>query len=141
LIGYVDVKTSAVYFHAQKTSNSVKINANIQFNLLRLNVGNAMNTSGIFVAPTSGKYFVSFSGLSSRSVLGKVELQVTTATANWYRIGQAFGSANLQTFSLQADLELAKGDQIILLLVEGAILDDARHYTNFVGQLLEEDII
>ncbi|EFX75551.1 hypothetical protein DAPPUDRAFT_323209 [Daphnia pulex] len=140
-IGYVDVKTSPVYFYAQKTSNSVKINAVIPFDLLRLNVGNALNTSGIFVTPIPGKYFFSYSGISSRSALGRVELQVKTATANWSRIGQAFGSANLQTFSLQANLELAKGDQIRLLLVEGAILDDAKHYTNFVGQLLEEDII
>ncbi|EFX70893.1 hypothetical protein DAPPUDRAFT_256560 [Daphnia pulex] len=141
MIGYIDVKTSPVYFHAQKTLNSVKINAVIPFDLLRLNVGNAMSVTGIFVTPKPGKYFFSYSGVSSKSVLGRVELQVKTVTANWLRIGQAFGSANLQTFSLQANLYLAKGDQIRLLLAEGAIFDDAKHYTNFVGQLLEEDII
>ena len=50
MIGYVDVKTSPVYFYAQKTSHSLALNAAIPFDLLILNVGNAMNTSGIFVA-------------------------------------------------------------------------------------------
>jgi hypothetical protein len=141
MIGYVDVKTSPVYFYAQKTSHSLALNAAIPFDLLILNVGNAMNTSGIFVAPTPGKYFFSYSGLSYVGVLVRVVLQVKTATANWVRIGQAFGNVGPQTFSLKANLELAKGDQIRLLLLEGGILDDENHYTNFVGQLLEEDII
>ncbi|EFX75552.1 hypothetical protein DAPPUDRAFT_107776 [Daphnia pulex] len=102
--------------------------------------GNAMNTSGIFVAPTPDKYFFSYSGLSYFGVLARVVLQVNTATANWVRIGQVFGNVGAQTFSLKANLELAKGDQIRLLLLEGGILDDENHYTNFVGQR-EEDII
>ncbi|EFX70895.1 hypothetical protein DAPPUDRAFT_256558 [Daphnia pulex] len=141
MIGYVDVQTSPVYFYAQKTSNFGTLNAAIPFDLLRLNVGNAMNTSGIFVAPKPGKYFFSYSGLSLNTALGGVELQVRTATVDWSRIGNAFGSVNFQTFSLQANLDLAKGDQIRLLLVEGTIHDTDLHFTNYVGHLLEEEII
>jgi hypothetical protein len=140
MIGYVDVKTSPVYFYAQKTFPSGTINAVVPFDLLRLNVGNAMNTSGIFVAPKPGKYFFSYSGISF-TVVSRVELKVKNATANWLGIGHAFGTATSQTFSLQANLELAEGDQIRLRLVEGVIADDASHYTNFVGHLLEEVII
>ncbi|EFX75550.1 C1q and tumor necrosis factor-related protein-like protein 3 isoform b isoform 2 [Daphnia pulex] len=141
MIGYVDVKTSPVFFYAQKTSRFTTLNSVIPFDLLRLNLGNAMNTSGIFVTPTPGKYFFSYSGLSHANLLGRVELQMWTAATDWVKIGQAFGSVSVQTFSLQANLKLAKGDQIRLLLAEGGIEDDANHYTNFVGQLLEEDII
>jgi hypothetical protein len=52
LMGYFDVKTSPVYFHAQRNSSYHKnLNAPIPFDLFRLNLRNAINTSGIFVAP------------------------------------------------------------------------------------------
>ncbi|EFX76223.1 hypothetical protein DAPPUDRAFT_249275 [Daphnia pulex] len=140
MIGYIDVQTSPVYFHAQRSSGYRILKTVIPFDLLRLNLGNTMNTSGIFVAPTSGKYFFSYSGLSLSNALGRAEMQLQTAnTANWVKIGQGYGTATFQTISLQANLELAKGDQIRLLLAEGAIYDDVSRYTNHVG--LEEKII
>ncbi|XP_046448793.1 uncharacterized protein LOC124197394 [Daphnia pulex] len=142
LIGYFDVKTSPVYFHAQRTSSyHMNLNAPIPFDLFRLNLGNAMNTNGIFVAPTSGKYLFVYSGLSEHNAIARVELQVKTDTKDWSRVGQAWGDQNAQTFSLQTTLELAKGNQIRLMLLQGAIHDHESHYTNFIGQLLEEDII
>jgi hypothetical protein len=141
MIGYVDVKTSPVYFYAQKTSNFWTLNTVIPFDFLRLNLGNAMNTNGIFVAPIPGKYFFSYSGISDNSVVGRVELQMKTATKDWFLVGQAFGSTTYQTYSLQSTLQLAKGDQIRLVLREGGIHDRELHYTNFVGQLLEEEIM
>jgi hypothetical protein len=139
MIGYVDVKTSSVHFHAQRSSSHSVINTVIPFDLLRLNFGNAMSTTGTFVAPKSGKYLFAYSGLSEGNVLARVEMQFKTATVNWTRIGQAFGHTGYQTFSLQSNLHLAKGDQVRLMLLEGAIHDNNNHYTNFVGQLLEED--
>jgi hypothetical protein len=79
--------------------------------------------------------------LSEDKSVARVKLQVKTDTADWSRVGQAWGEFGIQTFSLRSILELAKGNQIRLMLLEGAIRDHASHYTNFIGQLLEEDII
>jgi hypothetical protein len=100
-----------------------------------------MNTSGLFVAPISGKYFFAYSGLSEQNVEARVELQVKTDTADWTKVGQALGSGSYQTFSLQATLDLAKGNQIRLLLVNGQIHDNEMRYTSFVGHILEEEIV
>ena len=101
------MKTSPVYFHAQKTTNYGNVNTTIPFAILRLNVGNAMSTSGIFLAPKSGKYFFAYSGLSEGSIHANVELQMKTDTVDWTRVGLAHGEPGKQTFSLQATLELA----------------------------------
>ncbi len=141
MIGYFDVKTSPVYFHAQKSKSHTAGNTIVPFEILRLNVGNAMSTAGIFVVPKSGKYFFTYSGISEGGSHARVDLQVKTDTADWTRVGQAFGHQGHQTFSLQATLDLAKGNQIRLLLVDGQIHDIDSRYTSFVGQLLDEEIV
>jgi hypothetical protein len=98
-----------------------------------------MNTKGVFVAPTSGKYFFTFSGVSDRGSV-RLNLQLNTATVDWSRITQGIGVGEYQTFSLKSTLQLAKGDQIRLILIDGILHDHAHHFTNFVGQLLKEDI-
>ena len=101
-----------------------------------------MSTSGIFLAPKSGKYFFAYSGISEDSNV-RVELQVKTSeTANWTKVGQAHGDRGYNTFSLQAIFDLAKGNQIRLLLADGHIYEQIdNRYTNFVGHILEEEII
>jgi hypothetical protein len=142
LMGYFDVKTSPVYFHAQRNSSYHKnLNAPIPFDLFRLNLGNAMNTSGIFVAPKPGKYLFAYSGLSEDTSVARVELQVKTDTKDWSRVGQVWDDTHIKTFSSFSSLELAKGIQIRLMLLEGEIRNHESHITNFTGQLLEEDII
>jgi hypothetical protein len=64
---------------------------------------------------------------------------VKTDAADWTKVGQA--QAGHHTFTLQATLELAKGNQIRLLLVNGQIHDNEMRYTNSVGHILEEDIV
>ncbi len=92
------------------------------------------------MAPKSGKYLFVYSGISTDDSLARVEMQVKTETEDWSRIGQGWGEYKAETISIPSILELAKGNQIRLMLLEGAILDHAAHYTNFIGQLLEEDI-
>ena len=96
LIGYVDVKTSPVYFHAEKTSSYAAVGTTIPFEMFKLNVGNAINSTGVFVAPKPGTYFFSFSGLSIANAVGRVDLQMKNATADWFKIGQAFGQRHTE---------------------------------------------
>ena len=141
MIGYFDVKTSPVYFHAQKSKSHLNFNTIVTFEILRLNVGNAMSTSGIFVAPNSGKYFFAYSGLSEGSRNARVELQGKTDTADWTKDGHAYGGTGHQTYSLQATFDLAKGNQIRLMLLEGQMHANESHYTNFEGHIVEEEIV
>lgn len=140
MIGHVDVKATPVYFYAQKTKSFVTLNAVVPFELLRLNVGNAMNTNGIFVAPTPGKYLFTSSGVSEYKNV-RVELQLKTETVDWTKVTQGIGNGEFKTYSLKSTLQLAKGDQIRLIFLEGTLHDGGNHYTSFVGQLLEEDLL
>jgi hypothetical protein len=141
VIGYFDVKTSPVYFHAQKSKSHTAANTVVPFEILRLNLGGGMSTSGIFTAPKSGKYYFTCSGLSEHNVHVRVELQVKTDTADWTRVGQGFTAHAHAGYLVQTTLELAKGNQMRLMLLEGQTQDNERAYTNFIGQLIEEDII
>jgi hypothetical protein len=143
VIGYVDVKSGPVYFHAQSTTSFSIFNKEISYNLIRMNVGNAMSSSGLFVAPKSGKYFFAFSGLSSKDLHVRVEFQMKTGVNwNWIKIGQVFGQKNYQTLTIQNILQLGRGDQIRLLLQAGVLFSDTPHgpLTSFSGWLMEEDI-
>ena len=78
-----------------------------------------MSTSKLFVAPKFGKYFFAYSGVSEGSSPARVELQLKTNTADWTKVGHAYGGTGHQTYSLQATFDLAKGNQIKLMLLEG----------------------
>ncbi len=108
-----------------------------------MNVGNAMSSSGLFVAPKSGKYFFAFSGLSDRASSARVEFQMKTGDdKNWIKIGHAYGQWNFNTLAIQNILQLGKGDQIRLILQEGS-LHSGTYYgpsTTFAGWIMEEDI-
>jgi hypothetical protein len=135
------VKTSPVYFHAQRTVNYANASTTLPFEILRLNLGGGMSTSGIFVAPKTGKYFFTHSGMSDINSNVRIEMQVKTDTVDWTRITQGVGNGGFQAYSIQATVELVRGNQIRLLLGEGAAHDTQFRYTNFVGQLIEEEIV
>ena len=134
------MKTSPVYFHVQRSTVCSTPNSTLPFEILRLNLGGGMSTSGIFVAPKSAKYFFTCSGMSDVNSSVRVEMQVKTDTVDWTRITQGNGVGNYQGYSIQATMELAKGNQIRILLFDG-IAHDTFRYTNFVGQLIEEEIV
>lgn len=139
-IGYIDVKSSPVYFHAQLKKTFTSANSGVPFDTLKLNVGNTMSPStGIFTAPKTGTYFFAFSGIPEPWP-NRVALQMKTAGADWITIAEGYGAAIHGTFSVQSTTQLRQGDQIRVLLLSGGIVDWGRSQNNFVGWLLEEDI-
>ena len=62
-----------------------------------------------------------------------------SATSDWFKIAQAYGQTTYGTLTLQSTLQLTKGDQIRLILTEGAI-NDSGPFAHFVGWILEEDL-
>ena len=66
-IGFVDVKSSSVYFYVQR-SDRFYTTGIIPFEIERLNIGGAMNLkSGKFTVPRNGTYAFSFTGLAGFS--------------------------------------------------------------------------
>ncbi|EFX82184.1 hypothetical protein DAPPUDRAFT_241333 [Daphnia pulex] len=141
-IGFNDIKSSPVSFHAQRENYKVDnaVNSAVNYSLVRLNVGNALNPStGVFVAPKAGRYYFAFSGLGAFDSV-KVQLQMKVGSTDWIKIGEAYGTA-WNTMALQSTLQLTKGDQIRLFLLQGTIHDfDNNNFSNFVGYLIEEDV-
>ena len=148
LIGYVDVKSSPVYFYVQRRDNYNKTRTPIPFDYERLNVGGAMNlTSGKFTAPQDGTYAFSFTGMawfpasSSRVLLG-VAMHLN---GNWIESGLAdeAGTADqYETLSFQSTLNLKKGDEIWLEISHMSTRAYLRgtYFTHFSGFLLEENL-
>ena len=147
-IGYVDVKSSPVYFYVQRDAIGFNIiGTPIPFDREILNVGGAMNlTSGKFTAPRDGIYSFSFNGLawfpaSSTTVFLRVYMYLNgIGIARGYadEVGTA---AQYETFSWQSTLNLKAGDQIwieINSMATGAYLN-GYCYTHFSGYLLEEN--
>ncbi len=169
-IGYNDVKSTPANFYVQRKNKFSQGKTPIPFDIARLNIGGAMNlTSGIFTAPTPGRYFFSFSGIALFRVTIPPE-QTKTLTGindalyskthsilklslklNGDQIGRGEGKTfdkvrpNSQTLALQSTLDLKKGDRIWLEIeeIENAELHDNggwQTFSHFTGSLLQEDI-
>lgn len=135
MIGTVDVKSTPVYFYAHKTSGFSTVNSAIPFESIEPDVGGFLSLAGTFTAPTAGKYYFAFSGISDADGVTRVDLQVNGAA-----VGEAYAEAAAQTLTLHATLQLSMDDTVELVLVEGAIREDENKYTNFVGWLIEEEL-
>ncbi|XP_057376929.1 uncharacterized protein LOC130698166 [Daphnia carinata] len=141
LMGIVDVKTKRIYFHAQRASIYSTAGTAVQFESFRVNVGDAMQTSGIFTAPVPGTYYFALSGISTQNGAARVDLQLKTATgtAGWTGISRGVGTGlDYQTFAMHATLQLDVGDQVRAFLFSGTIQDSATYITTFVGFLIDE---
>jgi hypothetical protein len=104
-------------------------------------VGTALNPeTGIFVAPTPGKYYFTNSGISDSGSTARVVLQMMkTRTAEWIQVGEGFGDFTFKIFSIHATLQLVKGDQVRLYLSYGTIYENTQYlYTNYVGWQIED---
>ncbi len=150
-IGYADIKSSPTYFYVQRSSNFHPQNTPVTFDIVRINVGEAMNAgSGIFTAPRTGKYFFSFSGvgyMESTGSDGDINLVLVFNNNNVGTARAHFNQGiNWQTYSLQATLNLQAGDQVWVKIGwednddNVWLSDNGNHYTHFTGYLLQEDV-
>ena len=148
-IGYVDVKSSSVYFYVQRFAEVFNTKGTpIPFDVERLNVGGAMNlTSGKFTAPRDGIYAFSFTGrayLPASSSLFWFEV-VMYLNGNFIARGWAdevSTGGQYEMLSFQSTLNAQKGDEIwvqITSMSTGAYLR-GDYSTHFSGYILEEKI-
>ena len=135
MIGYNDVKSAPVYFYVQRNTSYDVNNTVIPYEMEQLNIGGAMNlATGVFTAPTNGRYFFSFTARAF-SPMSYVFLRL-----NGIFITIAYGSGQWFNLPLTATLNLKKGDRIDTFLYGGSLFDTESHYTQFTGILLEEDL-
>jgi len=113
-----------------------------------LNLGGGMNMgSGVFTVPKAGIYAFSFKGLgnaysSSYAGHGAVDLQRNGAiVAGGYSIISGASSNTFSTIYVQATLKLNKGDTIVIRHSGGVIHSSSDMHVQFVGTLIEEDLV
>lgn len=138
IIGINSIKTSSgVYFYVQRNSIYNSTGTTIPYELERLNIGGAINMkTGVFTAPTSGRYFLSFNALPYEIGGNWVYLRVNGVT-----FGQSHVLLDNNSMPVSATLNLQKGDRVDMFLGRGSIFDnDINHFTQFSGILLEEDL-
>lgn len=139
----MEVKTKNVHFYVQRDTSFATAEV-IPFELAPLNEGGAFDLkSGIFTTPVGGIYHFDFSALNDKSsveatiVYLRVNGAIVCSTASQDTVGY-------NTVSLTASLRLKANDQVFLTNgnSNGMLFDvSTRHYTQFTGWLIEEDLI
>ena len=112
----------------------------IPWNVVKLNVGDAMKPSGVFIAPVDGIYHFEFSGLTGNVGAGKLDVDLQKEGIN---IGRAY-TKNLADVSsgvsLTASLDLKVNDKVQLFKLEDGVLfdDPGVQFSHFTGWLVEQ---
>jgi len=123
-IGYNDIKTSSVYFHATRKTAFSDVGKTITYDTLNANIGGAMVTGGTFTVPKNGTYSVAMSGLGM-SGSTRVYLYVNDKTTEF----SAFAINKFSTYAMQGIVKLTAGDKVTTRLTEGSV-GDGGGYTN-----------
>ena len=141
-IGFNGVKSTSVYFLGTRVTPFVTVNAVINYQLAPMNIGGGLNiATGIFTAPVAGRYYFSFNGAANFQGMHYVLL-----LNGAQQVSALNGQATTQQAGLQAILNMVHGDQVSVTTNFGGIVFDNdsnannKHFTQFIGQLLEEDI-
>ncbi len=137
---YNDIISSPVQFFVTRNTNWGTLNTPIQFQIERLNIGNAMNLgTGKFTATKAGTYYFAFSG--QKTNIGTDT--IVNLRLNNNNVGTApMHSSSFFTASIHATLKLKLGDEITLVLISGVLQEFKDEYlTQFTGMLLEEDLV
>ena len=137
MVGYNDIKASpGVYFHVGRTGTYATTGTVIPWQIERLNVGGGMNiATGVFTAPKAGRYFFGFSSHA------QVANTIARMQLNGNIILSGFATGIGDNAPMQATLNLAKGDQISVLLERGSFYEDNKGESLFTGYMLEEDLV
>lgn len=153
LIGYVDVKTTPVYFLANRywKWDWTEKHTPVKFNVVSPNIGGAMNgQTGRFTAPRRGKYFFFAAGVFRfPASSGRLFIELDLF---WNNRQFATGAAavtnpvagHTETFSLQATLDIEANDDVILMILPqsmspGIVIEGGTRF-QFTGFMLEEEI-
>ena len=141
-IGFNGVKSTSVYFYGTRNTPFVASNSVVTYQIAPLNIGGGFNTtSGIFTAPVSGRYHFSFNAAANFAGMHYVLL-----LNGVQQVSALNGQVTTQQAGLQVILNLVPGDQVSVTINFGGIIFDNdsnannMHFTQFIGQLLEQDI-
>jgi hypothetical protein len=114
----------------------------VTYELSLLNIGGGLNlATGIFTAPVKGRYYISFNAAANFAGMHYVLL-----LNGAQQVSAKNGVVTTQQAGLQDILDLVPGDQVSVKITFGGIIFDNdsnannMHFTQFMGQLLEEDI-
>ncbi len=141
LFGNLEVKSKSVIFYVQRSTDFSLTNVVLPFDIVRLNVGDAMDTAaGMFTTPVNGIYHFEFSAMKDAFDPTAV---FVTLQVNGVGIATSYATSlpnYLGLSTINAYLRLKAGDQVRLFKTSGTLKDDFR-YAQFTGWLVEEDIL
>jgi len=143
-VGYLDVKSSPIQFHVQRSNSFTDANKVIRpYDIELLNQGGGMNrTSGIFKAPVNGIYYFSFRGqIHTKNLIDLNNLQLRKNGSIVATSISSFGMWHV--VSLECTIRLKKYDHVDVKKGpnEGELAENIKeHLTHFSGHLIEEDL-
>lgn len=120
----------------RRTSYSGSKGKVIPYEVEKLNIGMAMNlTTGVFTAPTSGRYQFIFTGRSVNPGENYVTIRL-----NKMEVGMGFTFSAQSSMPFVTTMYLEKDDTVDTFMSSGSLFDNGVNFTRFIGILLEEDL-